>query len=384
MKIVYLAHRFPPHVGGIPVRAFRISKGLSQRGHEITVYTSIHPQEPRVKRINGMKVKRYNLLTPFIARFIKAPMRVMPRLFKLLSNKEIQEADIVQSFHFMSFVSLVAASLKLVRKKVFTLLPIFLPYYVGGWSVIPYRLTFGITILRYADFLTPETSFESNSLIQLGVPSHKIKVIPSAINSDNYRNLPDSIIFRKKHNIDANEKVVLFVGNPGFWKGTHHLILAMRNVLRKTREAKLVIVGPDIPKANLLLRDFGSPEVRDRTVMTGPLTGKSLISAYSAADVFVLTSKIEAFGTVFLEAAASGLPIVSTRTGVAPDIVVNGKNGLFVEYGKVDQISNAIARVLVDDNFERGAERRRNLVLKTYDYKTEVDQYEKVYQQLVR
>ena len=390
MKIAFLVHEFPPQIGGISARAYRISKGLSERGHEITVYTSVHPRAPRVERMDGIKVERYNLLSPHIARFIKAPMMVMPGLFKLFGKKEIVEADIVHSFSFLMFVSLVAASLKLVQKKVFILNPLFFPYYAPRtprkyikWSVIPYRLTFGTAILKSADLLAPETSLERESLIRFGIPSDKIRVIPNAINPEDYKRLPEPMIFRDKYGIDANEKIVLFLSRPTEYKGIDHLILAMQDVLRNVKEAKLVVVGPHLRRPHIL-RDSLPPNVRDRIIITGPVTEEYKMSAYSAADVFVLPSKIETFAIVLLEAAAAGLPIVCTKTGVAPDIVINGKNGLFVGWGKVNQLSNAIIKVLMDSNFRKEAKKRRNLVLKNYDIKTELDQYERICMQLAR
>lgn len=190
MKIAFIVHEFPPQIGGISVRAYRIAKGLSERGHEINVYTSFYQNAPSLERIDGINVERYDLLRPRIARFIKTPMRIMPRMFKLFDNEEIQEADVVQSFFFLEFVSLVAAYLKLVKKKVFVLSPLFVPYYIK-WSAIPYRLTFGKFIIRYADFLLPETNSERDNLIQFGIPSHKIQIIPDTINPDDYKQLPD-------------------------------------------------------------------------------------------------------------------------------------------------------------------------------------------------
>jgi len=388
MKIAFLVHEFPPQIGGISTRAYRISKGLSERGHEINVYTSANPKAPHIEKIDGIKVERYNLLNPYIARLIKAPITIMPGLFKLFGKREIRKADIVQSFSFLMFVSLVAASLKLVQKKVFVLNPLFIPYHAARtyfleWSVIPYRLTLGKAIIQCADLLVTETSSERRELIRLGVPSEKTEVVPNAINPDDFRSLPDPSIFRKQHRIDADDKIVLFVGRPVLWKGVDHVMYAMQNVLKELREAKLVIVGPRLRRMDKLLRSV-SFDARDCTVLTGPLTGESVRLAYSAADVFVLPSKVETFSMVALEAAAAGLPIVSTRTGVAPDIINNGKNGLFVEYGKVNQISEAITKVLLTDDFKRKAEEKRNFIWENYNVKTEIDQYEKIYMRLTR
>jgi glycosyltransferase involved in cell wall biosynthesis len=396
MKIVFLVERFPPYIGGIPKRAYKIAKGLTERGHEVTVYTEFHPEAPRAERINGIKVRRYDARARTLARFLhRARVKVphpplMPQLFTLLGNKEIQDADIVQSFRFMSFVSLVAASLKLFRKKVFALAPLCPPSYRGipGLSSNPpfilYRLTLGMAVLHYADLNITETNFEKSNLISVfGVRPNKIQVIPDGIDHKKYKQLPDAGAFRKEHKIGQNARVILFVGLPSLREGLPHLLLAMHSVFQKIKDATLLLVGPR-PGMEFMLNKFGSSVVRNRTVVTGYVREESLLSAYSTSDVFVMPSLVEAFGISILEAAASGLPIVCTRTGVAPDIVVNGKNGLLVRYGNVDQISNAIVRVLNDDRFKMEAEKRRKQVLKTYDHRKEIDQYEKTYLRLTQ
>jgi glycosyltransferase involved in cell wall biosynthesis len=383
MKIIFLVSSFHPHVGGLPVRAHRIAKGLSERGHEITIHTRFHPKVPLIERINGIKVERHHELKPLFSQFVKIPIAIIPSLLNLFGKEEILRADVIQSFGWLSFSSLIAASLKFIRGKPFVLSPIFSPYYLWYvWDVKLYRWVFGPSIIRYADFLTPQTDFERDKLIQLGVSPDRTQVLPNAIESDSYKKLPDPIVFRNKYGIGFDEKIILFVGTLTRFKGLNQVVLALLDVLRKIKKVKLVLIGPNVHNASAMLRHVNSSDIRDHTIITGPLKAKSLIYAYSAADIFVFPTIKETFGSVILEAAASGLPIVCTRTGVAPEIITHGENGLFVDYGNVDQISNAIIRVLTDSNFKRKAEKRREFILKKYDHKKEIDQYEKIYSQL--
>jgi len=394
LKIAFLVERFLPYRGGIPMRVYKIAKGLTQRGHEITVHTASHPRAPSTDRIDGIKVRRYDFIgigQSALNRLFRAPHGpVMPQLFKLPLAREIQDIDIVQSFMFMSYVTLSAALLKLVKKKIFVLAPYCPPDYRGvpgfstHWSFVLYRLTVGMAILRYADFHLTETNRETKNLIKgFGVRPDRIQAIADGIESSKYSKLPDPIDFKKEYHIDPDSKVILFVGFPQERKGLPHILLSMNKVLKKVKDARLIIVGPKPKQAHAALEDFGSPAVREHTVVTGYLSERSLLSAYSAADVFALPSLLEGFGRVFIEAAAAGVPVVSTSTGVIPDIIVPGKNGLIVKYGDVDQISDAITMVLMNGDFKTEAEKRRSLILKNYDHKKEVEQHEKVYLRLL-
>ena len=402
MKIVMLAHRFPPYTGGTPKRVFRISRGLSLRGHEVTVYTSIHPKAPRVQEVGSLRVVGCDPLHPSISRFIKLPYYAMPGMLRrLLGEDEAQDADVIQTFHFLSFVSFVGACLKLLRRKAFSLAPIIMHHrrfmdglrtaygrrgikaFLNESCTMSYFLTAGIRIIRAADLLTPQITQERDVLISYGVEPKRVRVIPGAIDVDLYARLPNPLQFRAKHSIRPDERLVLFVGQPTQWKGLHHLILAMGRVMRRIPRVRLVLVGPAAEKARRLLGLFGSPLVRSRTLITGPLYGRQLVSAYASSDVFVLPSVGERFGTVIVEALASGLPVVTTRTGVAPDVIVPGRNGLFVNYGDVSRLSECIMRILSDESFRREAERGRGRILREYSSQREAELYERAYRDLL-
>jgi len=68
---------------------------------------------------------------------------------------------------------------------------------------------------------------------------------------------------------------------------------------------------------------------------------------YALADVFVLPSYWEGYGIVFLEAMSLGLPVVSTTAGAIPEVVRHEKNGLLVQAGDVQGLSEALHTLIV-------------------------------------
>ena len=101
----------------------------------------------------------------------------------------------------------------------------------------------------------------------------------------------------------------------------------------------------------------------DRVTLVGETASRARLQRYyTAADVFVLPTEYEGYGMAVAEAVASGLPVISTRTGAIPQLV--GRDaGILVPRGNIGALARAIHRILTDDelraNLRAGAMRRR-------------------------
>jgi glycosyltransferase involved in cell wall biosynthesis len=128
-------------------------------------------------------------------------------------------------------------------------------------------------------------------------------------------------------------------------KGLGDLIRAL--ALLEPGRFELEIVGGGADER--VLRDLAAQlGVAQDVRFLGPLPRAAVAERYRQADLFTLPSSAEAFGNVFAEALASGLPIVGSATGGIPDLVEHGSNGLLVSPGDVHALAGAI-RYLADD-----------------------------------
>jgi UDP-glucose:(heptosyl)LPS alpha-1,3-glucosyltransferase len=120
--------------------------------------------------------------------------------------------------------------------------------------------------------------------------------------------------------------VVLFVGHEFDRKGLPLIIEALADAPSRMR--LLVVGGTDdmLAGARALARRHG---VEEKVHLVGQLADP--IPAFRAADLFILPSAYEANALVVLEALASGLPVIATAVGYAPDLIEDGINGYFVE-----------------------------------------------------
>jgi glycosyltransferase involved in cell wall biosynthesis len=94
---------------------------------------------------------------------------------------------------------------------------------------------------------------------------------------------------------------------------------------------------------------LAEPDLADRVVVHGPLPVDRVAALYAAADVFVLASYREPYGTVYGEAMAAGLPVVGYAAGNLPHLARDGEEGLVVPPGNLTALSEALRRLTEDE-----------------------------------
>ncbi len=99
------------------------------------------------------------------------------------------------------------------------------------------------------------------------------------------------------------------------------------------------------------------------------------------ADLFLLPTQSESFGLAALEAMACGVPVIASRAGGIPEVVVDGETGVLAEPGAVDVMVEAALGILKDP--KRHARMRAAAVARASDFTTEkvVPQYEALYRE---
>ncbi|MFF3123909.1 glycosyltransferase family 4 protein [Streptomyces sp. NPDC057908] len=149
-------------------------------------------------------------------------------------------------------------------------------------------------------------------------------------------------------------------------KGQDTLILAMPAILAQVPDAVLLIVGGG-PYAKELKRLAEETGVGESVRFTGPVPWDELPAHCGAGDVFAMPCRtrrggldVEGLGIVFLEASATGLPVVAGDSGGAPDAVLDGETGWVVRGGSVEESADRIVTLLRDPELrQRMGERGR-------------------------
>ncbi len=138
---------------------------------------------------------------------------------------------------------------------------------------------------------------------------------------------------------------VLFVGGNMQRKGLQVLIRSARNVAAVCPDVEFWVVGKDshVPRMEALCQDLG---VERHFEFKGWLPNHELRELYRKAGVVVMPSLEEAFGVVFLEAMASGVPVVGTRVGGIPELISHGSNGLLVNSDDPEDLGQTLISLL--------------------------------------
>ena len=209
----------------------------------------------------------------------------------------------------------------------------------------------GKWIVRAADTVRVESPTEKQHLTILGVPAERVWVIPILHNLQRFAQA-DGTAIRARHLDGPYTEMVLFVGRLAPEKDIPTLLHAVPRLAHLRPGARIVIVGRG-HEGNALRQMATELELGDRVVFVGGVSGEELPAYFHACDVFVLPSIYEGIPTVLVEAAASGKPVVSTRTRNVDDVVVHGQTGLIVPVRDPAELALALARVLSDPAWAR-------------------------------
>lgn len=187
-------------------------------------------------------------------------------------------------------------------------------------------------------------------------PDDKISVIGSGslagVNVDRFdsRSISDYDIFETKTrlSIPDNAFVFLFVGRLNVDKGLNELVTAFKILIDNDSKSnvRLVLLGPVEPDAVEILSNIPSA-LSERVVVAGFSASPEIYMAF--ADVLILPSYREGFGTVVIEAAAMSVPTIGTDIYGLSDAIVNKKTGLLVPVKSSEELSIAMDYMIKND-----------------------------------
>ena len=186
-----------------------------------------------------------------------------------------------------------------------------------------------------------------------GAPRGRTAVVPEGLDLDRWGlDGDDAPGAGKPTSGDGGPLTILSVARQYRRKNTAALIEATARLARRGLPVRLRVVGggPELERLRALAARSG---LGDRVRLPGEIPSDAVSREYRNADVFCLPSLQEGFGIVYLEAMASGLPVVACRAGAAPEVVPHGETGLLCEPGATADLVRSLRRLLTDPVLRR-------------------------------
>lgn len=326
MRILLTTDTFSPSINGVVISISNLYKELVKRGHEVRILTL---------SFKGYSYKEGDIyyLKSFNARIYPGARGTLS--YKNSFIKEIIEwsPDIVHSH--TEFCTLIHA--KYIRKTLriphihtyHTMYEDYLCYVFKGMLISKRRAMKIIKrLIGSVDEIITPTQKAKRSLISYGI-NKPISIIPTGIDLSRFR-LGDQYTekieeLRRSIGIKKTDKVLIFLGRLGKEKNIDEIILNLKE-LNESQDIKMLIVGGG-PYADNLKKLVDELDLNEKIIFTGMVPPEDVPLYYSLANIFVTASTSETQGLTYIEALASGLPVVCRYDEAVEGLIDNGLNG---------------------------------------------------------
>ncbi len=228
----------------------------------------------------------------------------------------------------------------------------------AGWAALPVARQLLHRIGENADVVTYLGEYFRSRLSGV-IPARKMTQLSPAVDPATFHPDPQAgAAIRDRHDL-AGRPVVVCVSRLVPRKGQDTLIRAWPQVLARVPEAVLLIVGGG-PYATSLHSLAMRTVPAASTIFTGPVPLAELPAHYAAGDVFAMPCRtrrkgldVEGLGIVYLEASATGLPVIGGDSGGAPNAIIEGETGYVVPGHDVSALASRIVALLQDPDGAR-------------------------------
>jgi len=336
LKILFISPIFYPAEGfGGPVtNTLELAKGLSRYAN-VTVCTSNAKNFSEQMNINEKKINENFNIIYFQTTSRRFQQFVTPKM-KYFLKQNLEKYDLVHLHCYRQYQDYIFWGVnKYIKKPYFiTMHGAIVP--MGEKSILKkiYDICIGRKILKNAKKIIVLSELQKREASLMGVNKNKIIEIPFGIEKNNKH--PKSSNF----NLDHNKKYILYLGRIHKSKGIDDLILAFKKI--SDERIILLIVGSDYGFLNECKELTKKHGLENRIKFLGTVDHSHLSEIFEISKVLILPSKYEATGTVALEAASYGVPVIlSDKCGLAEEFRKR-KAAKVVSTTNVNELKNAI------------------------------------------
>lgn len=381
MRLLIFPSEFPPGPGGIGSHAFQIAKNLHSLGWEVAV---LSPQDYSTDN----ELKTFNSAQPFkiirLKHFSPPPYEALYRLSILRTWLKGWQPKILMA----SGVKAVWLAAWLAR------------LYYFHWVAVAHGSEFGsqTSWKRYftrrsfsaASGVICVSNYTHSRMLEMGVATQSDTVIPNGADGEVFHLIaPEKVVaFRQRLGLEQ-VPLLLTVGNVTERKGQDIVIRALPQILKSVPDVHYLIVGLPTRESALteLARELG---VINRVHFAGKVTLPTLVEAYNACDLYVMTSRhspsgdFEGYGIAVVEAALCGKPSVVSRGAGLEEAIAPGQTGLAVPEDDPEATAAAINKLLGEASYrELLGQRARERALQEQTWANRSLRYDQFFRDII-
>ncbi len=345
MRIALMPSAFYPSLGGVEELTRQLAHELLRKGHEVLIVTERWPRNlPRAEKVDGLDVRRFPMRVPTgrpksNATFLLTTLLVRSAIARELSRFR---ADVL---HVQCVSSTALYALAMQRRLSLPLVVTLQGELTMDANEIFKKPGIAQTILRSAAMraevitgCSAKTLDDARDYLDLRAPDKPSRVVFNAA----------SVLDFQKATPFVHDKPFIFaLGRMVPQKGFDCLLTAFsQSPFRASHDLILAGDGPVLSELKVLASQLA---IDDQVKFLGRANRELTCSLFMGCRLFVLPSRTdEGLPVVCAEAMAAGKPIVATKSGGTPEMILHGRNGLLVEKEDVAGLRTAIDSVLGD------------------------------------
>lgn len=376
MKVLITTDLFKPTINGVVTSVLNLEKELKEQGHDVKILT-VSENTHSYKEGGVYYVKS---MPSYIYPEVRVPFS---RAAEMVEELIEWSPDLIHSqceFFSYGFAKRIAKAVGApIVHTYHTLYEQYTEYIPIGKRIGRAALAKWMRArLKEVDTILAPTKKVANTLWDYGM-NQNIEIIPTGICLDKFRCKQDEETLdrlRESLGIRKEDKVLLSLGRLGYEKRIDELLYGMKEVVKSREDIRLLIVGggPAEESLKTLTEELGLTSVVRFAGMVKP---EEVVSYYQLGDVFVCASTSETQGLTYIEAAASGLPLVCRKDPCLYGVLEEGGNGY--SYTDIYRFASYVLKCTEDEKWRRKAGEHSRTIAKRFGTKQFGKSVENVY-----
>jgi len=211
--------------------------------------------------------------------------------------------------------------------------------------------------------------------------------LPTGVNLKHFEPTKESknkaVAIRKQYHIPPTAKVLISLSRIGKEKNVDFLVMALKEILKKDENVRLMMVGggPHLEGLKELVKKI---DLTDYVIFTGYVPEPDKPAYYQAADIYLYASHHDTQAIVVLEAAASGLPIVTLEDGAFKDVVYDGKNGFSVSPDSLEIFAEKVLELMNNDSLRTKFAKNSRVIAENLSEENQTKKLVAIYNDTIR